>query len=143
MTTSYNTDKPTPGRHPLWLTIEAGWEYVIEGDELVLQADEDGNPIPCVWKFPARLTAQEIRSAVAAIGNERLQELAELSGLDVAVEIVGGIVGAEMVTSLASNKYVTGEQFMAIILDVVSAWGMGEVVPASDTPNPTPPPLAG
>ena len=142
MTTSYNTQPPTPGKHPLWLDIEAGWEYTIDGDNLVVLADDDGNPKPCVWRFPAKLTTKEIRDAVTSIGSDRIQELAEMSGLDVAVEIVGSIVGAEMLTSLASNRYVAPEQFMTIIMDVVTAWGLGEVVPASDTPNPTQPPEA-
>ena len=142
MSTSYNTQAPTPGRHPLWLDIEAGWEYSIDGDDIVVAADEDGNPVPCVWRFPAKLTTKQVRESISTIGADRIQELAEMSGLDVAVEIVGSIVGAEMLTSLASNRYVTPEQFMTIIIDVVNGWGLGEVVPASDTPNPTQPPLA-
>lgn len=133
--TNFNTTIPTPGRHSRWIDIEAGWEHDLDGDDIVILADANGLPIPRVWRFPATLTARQIQDAVRSIGETRLVELTQQGGIDAAVELVGAVIGPEIVMALATDPTVAPEVFGPIILKVIDAWGLGEAVPPSDTPN--------
>lgn len=132
--TSYNTSKPSGPKQELWRTVEIGWKHTVVGDEMVYETDENGDPVPNAVRVPARVSPTQIINAAKSIGPERLDELAKSGGIDLIVELVGAVIGSEILLSVAKDQSVSAEDFTMFVLDTANRLGL-----AGDSGNPTNP----
>lgn len=135
--TTYNT-KPSITRAPLVRVVEIGWQHHIEGEgdnaELVYDLDENGEPMPTVYRFPTRATAQAVIDGVRSIGPERAALLAT-GGAEAMVELVGAVLGEDIVLTIAGDPTVSSDAFMTFITDTVSGWGLADALPPEADPG--------
>ena len=132
--TNYNGTKPTPGRQAFWTNVQIGWKHTVDGDDVIYEADENGEPIPTFVRIPARVTADQMLTAAKSIDAELLQELTEQGGFDLLVELVGAVVGRDVVLSIAKDPTVNLDAFQQFILDAAETIGL-----TGDNPNSQPP----
>ena len=131
---TFNAADPTELEGPTTYSFELGWEHTIGSDgELVLIRDDAGQPIPRSYTVPARVTAARMMEAVRALGADNLSELARKGGLDAVVELVGAVVGRDLVLGLAADPTVPTEGFLELMLDLANALGFDEAVPDPTT----------
>lgn len=144
MTTNFNTSKPTPGRRDMWRTVTIGYKCEFDGDDYEVVADENGEPIPCDYRVPVALTANQLLNAVTALGGPaKLEALAADGGMDAAVELLGAIVGADMLLEIASNPTVGADEYASFLMFLVESLDLSVALPGGDPANPTNPALAG
>lgn len=131
---NYNTSKPKTGRQQLWRTIEIGWKHTVDGDDIIIAEDENGEPIPNTVHVPCRVSARHLLDSAKKIDPKVLEELTKEGGLDLIVELVGAVIGRDLVLDVASDLTVSKEDFITFIVDVATSLGI-----AGDNPNsPTP-----
>jgi hypothetical protein len=124
---NYNASRPTEG--PLTTTFSIGWEHDVVDDSVVLRRDDEGNPIPRSYTVPSRITTRRLLDAVDTIGQERLQQLAAGNVVEAVVELVGAVIGADLVIALASDPTVETDAFFELVTDLALELGLDEVVP--------------
>lgn len=132
---SFNATPPEELEGPTSITFEIGWEHTVSEDGvLALVRDGAGQPVPRSYTVPARVTAAQMLDAVRIIGPDRLAELTRDGGLDSVVEIVGAVVGQDLVLGIAADPTVETEAFIELLLELAATLGLDEVV---ETPDPT------
>ena len=136
-TKSFNSAQPEVGRRAVWRVIEVGWEYTEDGDDIIIASDENGNPIPRTYRVPVAITSGQLLDALRQIGPDQLEQLTKSGGLDAAVELLGAIVGQDILLSIASDPTVDPDAFTAVLLDLVETLGLSDALPAGGTGNPT------
>jgi hypothetical protein len=124
---TYNTTEPRDV--DLFIEFAIGWEHTVEDDRVVITRDDDGNPVPHTYRIPNRVTAAQLMEAVKSIGQKRLNELASEGGVDAVVELVGAVVGRELVLGIAKDPTVETDAFMALVLDLAGQLGLHEALP--------------
>jgi hypothetical protein len=127
---SYNNTTPDVG--PMWHTFSIGFEHTIDGDgddaAVTLTLDDAGQPVPRVYRIPARLTALQAIQATAAVDETVLAA----GGIPAVVELVAAALGHDLVLGIASDRTVTTEAFIELLGDLAEHLGLTEVLP-----NPT------
>ena len=139
---SFNSTPPTPGRREMWRTIEVGWSYTTDGDDIIISADENGNPIPRTYRVPATLTSGQLLDALRTVGADRLESLAQEGGLDAAVELLGAIVGDDTLLTIAKDPTVEPDTFTNVLLDLIESLNLADAIPGGGPGNPPVPPAA-
>lgn len=134
--TSYNTVPPTPGRKPRFRTVEIGWRHTFDGDDMVVTADDDGNPIPTTYQIPLALTAKQLIAAVERVGQENLQRLANAGTMDATLELLGAVIGSDVILRIAEDPTVSADQFASFVADTIEALGLDEAVPPPEAGEP-------
>lgn len=124
--TSFNPAPPDPTvRVTVVDTVELGWEHTIVDGEIVYTLDDAGQPVPRRVEVPTRVTASRMLQAAQALPEPIAARLS--SGqvdVEVAVELVGAIVGRDLVMSIADDQTVGTEQFLAFVTWLVTQWGV-------------------
>lgn len=131
MRTDYNASPP-PARSQLWHTVQLGWAHSIEGEgddaELVLDLDDAGEPIPTTYRIPGRVSARTIIDGVKSLGAERAEAL-QAGGPEALVELVGIVLGDDLVLRIAADPTVDPDAFMTFAADCVGLWGLTDALP--------------
>lgn len=129
--TNYNTSTlpPVPGRRARYRTVTIGWQHSYDGDDLVIDADADGQPIGVEYQVPLALTARQLIAAVERVGQENLQRLANAGTMTATLELLGAVIGEDIVLAVANDPTVNADQFAAFVTDLIEALGLDEAVP--------------
>lgn len=128
----------------MWRTVEIGYKCSFEGDDYEVLADEQGEPIPCTYRIPVTLTANQLVNAMTALGGpDKLEELARGGDMEAAVELLGAIVGADILLEIASNPTVTPDEYATFLMFLIQTLDLSQALPGGDPGNPTNPALAG
>ena len=126
---SYNTVAPTVLRTALTRTLEVGWEHTVDGNDIVYTTDAAGNPVPRTYNVPAKVSAKQLLAATNGIGPERLKEIQQTSNFDAVVEVLGALIGEDILLTIAADPTVSPEVFVAVITDLAEGLDLGGVMP--------------
>lgn len=141
---SFNAAAPQADTTRLTETVELGWEHTISGDSLVYTLDADGRHVPRRYTVPATLTAADLMRAAKVLPGDVSARLARGEiDLEVAVELVGSVIGGDVIESVAADPTVSSEALLGFVTWCLQLWGVagsepGEVagdgpfVPASE-----------
>lgn len=136
---SFNAVPAARFEGPTSYTFEIGWEHDVVDGELVLARDDAGEPIARTYTVPSRITTTAMLQALREVGVDRLETLAADGGLDAVVELVGAVVGRDVVLSIAGDPTVPTDAFVDLVMALATELGLDEVAP----PGPTNAPASG
>lgn len=127
---SFNAAHPEGDRLRLTETVELGWEHTVEGDYLNYTLDSEGRKVPRRYTVPASLTAADVMRASKALPGEVLERLVRGEfDLEVAVELVGAVIGQPLVETITNDQTVSSERLLGFLSWCLGLWGVAGAAP--------------
>jgi hypothetical protein len=127
---SFNAAPPAGEHLRLTETIELGWEHTVEADRLVYTVDSAGAHVPKRHTVPATLTASDLMRASRAMPAQVSERLGRGEfDLEVAVELVGSVLGRDVVTAIADDPTVTTDALLGFVMWCLQLWGVAGAAP--------------
>lgn len=131
MSAALNFNGPAPKPVSLWQEIAIGWEHDIVDGAVVYRNDDDGNPIPKVYRVPGAVTGKDLIDRAQKLPKERLEAL-QRGETPALFEISGMLVGDDIVTEIGSDPSVPPATFYAFLGSLVEGLDAEEFTGAQD-----------
>lgn len=132
---NFNAAAPTESAAVLYETVELGWEHTIVDGRIEYTLDTDGQHVPRTYDVPVTLAAGDMLRATKEISAEAAARLARGEvDLEVTIEMVGAVLGGDVVKSIAADRTVTTDAFVGFLTWVLELWGMAAAIPGNEVP---------
>lgn len=111
-------------------TVELGWEHTVSDGILTYATDSTGARVPRRITVPAHLTASDLMRASKVLPAEvsAKMERGEFD-LEVTVELVGSLLGRDVIESIANDATVTTEALVGFVTWCLALWGVAGTAP--------------
>lgn len=131
MSAALNFNAPEPKPVTLWREVAIGWEHEIVDGEVVYRYDDEGNPVPKVYRIPGAVTGKDLVDRAAKLPPERVAAL-QAGGTPALFEISGLLVGDDVIEQIGTDPTVPAATFYQFIGALVEGLDVAELTGTHD-----------